>query len=322
MASYLVTGGAGFIGSALVRRLIDNGAVVRVADNFSTGSRDNLAGVLDRIELLEGDLIDADFARAAATGVDYIFHEAAIASVPHSLEDPIGHHHANLSATVNLLTAAQRTGVKRLVFASSSAVYGNSKTLPVTETTPDEPISPYAVTKLASEKYCQSFSRVFGFETVCLRYFNVFGPRQSPSSPYSGVISLFLDASLNGKRPTIFGDGEQSRDFVFVENVVDANLLACSSKTATAMVFNVGCGERHSLNTLVQTLSRAVGHEITPSYGPPRQGDALHSQADISLARSVLGYEPRVGLEEGLKHTLRWFQSARLNEPHLSKVPE
>ena len=314
MSSYLVTGGAGFIGSALVRRLALSGAAVRVADNFSTGLRENLAGMLDRIELLEGDLIEPDFAQRAVAGMDFIFHQAAIASVPRSIEDPIGQHHANLSATVNLLTAAEKAGVKRFVFASSSAVYGNCKVLPATENTPDDPISPYAVAKLACEKYCQSFGRVFGLETVCLRYFNVFGPRQSPTSPYSGVISLFLEAALKRKAPTIYGDGEQSRDFVYVENVVDANLVACSKKEAASRVFNIGCGERHTLNALLKALSRIMGRELIPHHAPARPGDALHSQADISLARRVLGYEPQVALEEGLRRTLQWFEARGAEE--------
>jgi nucleoside-diphosphate-sugar epimerase len=311
MALYLVTGGAGFIGSALVRRLLELGERVRVVDNFSTGLRANLAEVRGRIELLEGDLADEAVAREGAVGADYILHQAAIPSVPRSIEDPVSSNRANVTATLNLLVAARDAGVKRFVYASSSSAYGDSETLPKVETQPDNPISPYALTKLAGEKYAVIFHRIYGLSTVSLRYFNVFGPRQNPDSPYSGVISRFMSAALSGRRPTVHGDGEQSRDFTFVDNVVSANLLACQAGGVSGVVFNVGTGERHTLNDLLRSVSTILGRDLSPEYVAPRPGDVRHSLADIGRARQRLGYEVKVRFEEGLRRTVAWFRESQ-----------
>jgi nucleoside-diphosphate-sugar epimerase len=311
MALYLVTGGAGFIGSALVRRLLELGERVRVVDNFSTGLRVNLAEVRGRIELLEGDLADEAVAREGAVGADYILHQAAIPSVPRSIEDPVSSNRANVTATLNLLVAARDAGVKRFVYASSSSAYGDSETLPKVETQPDNPISPYALTKLAGEKYAVIFHRIYGLSTVSLRYFNVFGPRQNPDSPYSGVISRFMSAALSGRRPTVHGDGEQSRDFTFVDNVVSANLLACQAGGVSGVVFNVGTGERHTLNDLLRSVSTILGRDLSPEYVAPRPGDVRHSLADIGRARQRLGYEVKVRFEEGLRRTVAWFRESQ-----------
>jgi UDP-glucose 4-epimerase len=315
MPLYLVTGGAGFIGSALVRRLLERGDQVRVVDNFSTGLRGNLAEVLDGIELLEGDLADRPVAQRAVAGVAYVLHQAALPSVPRSIEDPISSNRANVTATLNLLVAARDVGVKRFVYASSSSVYGDTEVLPKVETMRENPISPYALTKLTGEKYCVIFHRTYGLPTVCLRYFNVFGPRQNPDSPYSGVISRFVSAALEGRRPTIHGDGEQSRDFTYVENAVQANLLACSSEDVSGNVFNVGSGERSSLNDVLRVLSAITGRSLDPEYVAPRPGDVRHSLADIERARRLLGYEVKVRFEEGLRQTVSWFQAVRAASP-------
>jgi nucleoside-diphosphate-sugar epimerase len=311
MALYLVTGGAGFIGSALVRRLLELGERVRVVDDFSTGLRANLAEVRGGIELLEGDLADEAVAREGAVGADYILHQAAIPSVPRSIEDPLSSNRANVTATLNLLVAARDAGVKRFVYASSSSAYGDSETLPKVETQPDNPISPYALSKLAGEKYAVIFHRIYGLSTVSLRYFNVFGPRQNPDSPYSGVISRFMSAALSGRRPTVYGDGEQSRDFTFVDNVVSANLLACRAGGVSGMVFNVGTGERHTLNDLLRCISTILGRDLNPEHVAPRPGDVRHSLADIGRARQHLGYEVKVRFEEGLRRTLAWFRESQ-----------
>jgi UDP-glucose 4-epimerase len=308
MARVLVTGGAGFIGSALVHRLLEQDAQVRVVDNFSTGFRHNLEDVLDRIELLEGDLAEMPTAEAAVRDVEFVLHEAAIPSVQRSVDDPVNSNRANVTATLNLLVAARQAPVKRFVYASSSSAYGDTQVLPKVETMPDNPISPYALTKLTGEKYCVVFHRIYGLPTVCLRYFNVFGPRQNPHSPYSAVISRFIDMALDGRRPTVYGDGEQSRDFTYIDNVVDANLLACQADAANGMFFNIGTGERHTLNDLLGSLSMVVGSKLDAVYMEPRKGDVKHSQADIGKARRVLGYEPKVSFEEGLRRTVDWFR--------------
>ena len=310
MASFLVTGGAGFIGSALVNRLVELGHSVRVVDNFSTGFRRNLDNCLDRIDLVEGDLAELAVCKAAVERVEYVLHQAAIPSVQRSVEDPISSHRANVTATLNMLVAARDAQVKRFVFASSSSVYGDSETLPKVETMPENPLSPYALTKLAGEKYSVVFHRIYGLPAVSLRYFNVFGPRQHPHSPYSAVISRFVDAALRGIRPIVYGDGGQSRDFTYVDNVVEANLLACLADGVDGMVFNVGAGQRHTLNDLLSSLSAIVGHLVEPEYANARVGDVRHSQAGIEKARRLLGFEPRGNFQEGLERTVDWFRKS------------
>jgi nucleoside-diphosphate-sugar epimerase len=307
MARYLVTGGAGFIGSHLAEELLRRGASVRVADNLSTGHRENLEQ-LGGIEFLEGDLADETFARRVAAGMDYVLHQAAIPSVPRSVSDPITSNRSNIDATLNVLVAARDAGVKRVVYAGSSSAYGDTPTLPKREDMPTAPLSPYALQKLVGEEYARLFATLYGLETVTVRYFNVFGPRQDPSSPYSGVISLFIRALVEGGQPTIHGDGEQTRDFTYVANVVDGVLRACHAPQAAGRVINVATGGRISLNMLFRTLKRLAGRDVAALYGPPRAGDVRDSQADISLARALLGYEPLVGLDEGLAHTLAWFR--------------
>jgi nucleoside-diphosphate-sugar epimerase len=311
MSLYLVTGGAGFIGSHLAAELAGRGERVRIVDNLSTGKRRNLDAVPDA-EFFEGDLADRAVAERAVSGVDYVLHQAAIPSVPRSVQDPITSNRSNIDATLNVLVAARDAGVKRLVYAGSSSAYGDTPTLPKREDMPASPLSPYALQKLVGEQYCQMFTRLYGFQTVTIRYFNVFGPRQDPSSPYSGVISLFISALVDGRRPTIYGDGEQTRDFTYVANVVDGVLRACEAPYAAGEIINVATGGRTSLNQLFAELRALTGSAIEAVYGKPRAGDVRHSQADISKAKRVLGYEPRVTFEEGLRRTLEWY---RVSEP-------
>lgn len=323
MMSYLVTGGGGFIGSALVRALLERGARVRVVDNFSTGLRSNLSDVEEEIELIEGDLSDLEVSRQAVEGMDYLLHEAADSSVARSVEDPLSSNRANVTATLNLLVAARDAGIRRFVFASSSSVYGDTEVLPKVETMPEKPISPYALGKLAGEKYSVIFHRTYGLPTVCLRYFNVFGPRQNPNSPYSAVISRFVTAALSGAPVTIYGDGRQSRDFTYVDNVVAANLLACVKDDAVGGVFNVGTSERHTLNELVSLLSSMTGRALNPEYVPSRQGDVRHSLADIGSAWRLLGYRPQVRFHEGLRRTVEWYSAAAsAKQPCVSADPD
>jgi UDP-glucose 4-epimerase len=307
---YLVTGAAGFIGRSIAAALLARGKTVRGIDNLSTGKRENLVG-LEGMEFLEGDLNDAVVAAKACRGVEYIFHEAAIPSVPRSVLDPIGSNHANVSATVKLLTAAKDAGVRRVVYAGSSSAYGDTPTLPKQEDMLPGPISPYAVSKLAGELYMQSFARVYGMETVVLRYFNVFGPHQDPTSQYSGVLAKFTLKMLAGETPTIFGDGEQSRDFTFIENVVEGNLLAAEApaEKVSAGVFNVATGKRITLNDAVKVLRKLTGYEGPVEYVGERKGDILHSLAHIGLAEERLGYRPKVNFEDGLKRTVEWYRS-------------
>jgi nucleoside-diphosphate-sugar epimerase len=311
MAHYLVTGGAGFIGSHLVEELVRRGERVRVVDNLVTGHRENLASVWGGIEFIEGDLAEAGVAAAAASGVEYVLHQAAIPSVPRSVAEPVFCHRANVEATLNLLVAARDAGVRRLVFAGSSSVYGNIETLPTHEDLPVDPLTPYALQKLIGEQYLKLFTALYGLETVSTRYFNVFGPRQDPSSPYSGVISVFIRALLDGRAPAIYGDGEQTRDFTYVANVVDGVLKACHADGVAGQVINVATGGRVSLNALFATLQALTGAELMPVHGPARTGDVRHSQADITRARRVLGYAPTVEFADGLARTLDWARQSQ-----------
>lgn len=305
---YLVTGGAGFIGSHLAEALSAGGDSVRVLDNFLTGKRENLASFLDRIELAEGDIRDLETCRRAVEGVDYVLHQAALPSVPRSVMDPVLTNAINVDGTLNLLVASRDAGVKRFVFASSSSVYGDEPALPKKEGSEGFPLSPYAVTKLVGEKYCEVFHRIYGLETVVLRYFNIFGPRQDPHSEYAAVIPNFIFRMMAGARPVIFGDGNQSRDFTYVANVVDANRLALTASGVSGEVFNIACGERITVNGLFEKLRRMFGTDVRPVNDAPRPGDIRDSYADITKARNMLQYEPKISFEEGLEKTLRWFQ--------------
>jgi UDP-glucose 4-epimerase len=314
MASYLVTGGAGFIGSHLSEELRRRGHRVRIADSLITGNRRNIEHIPD-VEFLEGDLADMSVATRAVSGMDYVLHQAAIPSVPRSVKDPITSNRANVEATLNVLVAARDAGVKRLVFAGSSSEYGDTPTLPKREDMPSSPLSPYALQKVMGTQYCQMFTRLYGFETVVIRYFNVFGPRQDPSSPYSGVISVFSTALIEGRQPTIYGDGEQTRDFTYVANVVDGVLRACEAPKAAGEAINVACGTRISLNELLRVMNTIVGTSLRPIYKEVRTGDVKDSQADISKAKALLGYAPTIPLEEGLRHTLAWCRSSSTAAP-------
>jgi UDP-glucose 4-epimerase len=304
----LVTGGAGFIGSNLVRRLLAEGHEVRVLDNFATGHRDNIADLLDEIELVEGDIQSYERVHTAVRGCELVFHQAALPSVPRSVQDPLTSNAANVTGTLNVLLAARDEDVRRVVFASSSSIYGAMEELPKRESMPSLPISPYAVAKLAAESYCRAFHEVYGLETVALRYFNVFGPRQDPLSHYAAVIPRFILAFLAGESPVVYGDGEQTRDFSYIDNTLDANLLAAAADGVAGETFNVACGERISLNDLIAELRSLTGQDIEAEHGEARPGDVRHSLADISAARARLGYEPRVKVREGLERTLEWYR--------------
>ena len=308
MSIYLVTGGAGFIGSNIVEELVNQGATVRVIDNFSTGHRQNLKTFQNSVDFRELDICNLADLKEAVAGVDYILHQAAIPSVPRSVIDPISSHNADVTGTLHVLWAAKEAGVKRVVYAASSSAYGDSEQLPKEEAMRVRPISPYGLMKYMGEEYCQLFTSLYGLETVPLRYFNVFGPRQDPTSQYSGVLSRFITAMLCGQRPVIFGDGEQSRDFTYVSNVVRANLLACQSARAVGKVHNVACGGRITLNKVVEILNRLLGTHLEPIYEAPRTGDIKHSMANIMRAKANLNYIPTVGFEEGLKQTVEWYQ--------------
>jgi UDP-glucose 4-epimerase len=307
MATYLVTGGAGFIGSNIVRELLRRGQCVRVLDNFSTGRRQNLNGLLGDVELIEGDVCDLDAAQAAAQGADFILHQAALPSVPRSIADPLTTHQVNATGTLNVLMAARQAKVRRVVYASSSSVYGNSPTLPKQEDMPTNPLSPYAVSKLAGENYCRAFHQVFGVPTVALRYFNVFGPHQDPESQYAAVIPKFITAMLRDASPLIHGDGLQSRDFTYVANVVQANLLACQAEAAVGQVCNVALGNRVSLLELVGLLNQILGKALAPSFDESRTGDVKHSQADVSKLHDLTGFVPVTDLRTGLAETVVWY---------------
>ena len=308
----LVTGGAGFIGSHIAATFAGRGARVRIIDDLSTGHQENLEEIGGDIDFVRGSLNDGETLRRALEGVELVYHEAAIPSVPRSVDNPRETHRACVEATFSLLLAARECGVRRVVYAASSSAYGDQPTLPKTETMPPDPLSPYAAAKLFGEYYCQVFTRTYNLETVCLRYFNVFGPRQDPSSAYSGVISRFIDTLATGQTPVIYGDGEQSRDFTYVANVVEANLRAAETTSGIGQVINVANGERITLNELLDKLKQLMEHtEVQAEYREPRVGDVRHSLADITRARELLGYEPKVNLEEGLRHTIDWWKRSR-----------
>jgi len=310
MALYLITGIGGFIGSSLARALLSRGEQVRGVDNFSTGKRENLADILTRVDFRESDILDLNAMHQACTGADFVLHQAAIPSVPKSVLDPLASNRANIDGTVNVLVAARDAKVKRVVYAASSSAYGDTPTLPKHEAMKPDPISPYAVAKLASEQYMISFYRCYGLETVALRYFNIFGPHQDPSSPYSGVLAKFITLMLRGEQPAIYGDGEQSRDFTFIDNAVEANLLACSAPAAKAagQVFNVATARRVTLNETFKILQGLTSYTGQPRYEAERGGDIKHSLADISKAEAGLAYKPKVDFEEGLRRTVDWYR--------------
>ncbi|HSA93913.1 MAG TPA: SDR family oxidoreductase [Terriglobales bacterium] len=310
MPLYLITGVAGFIGSAIAHALVERGEQVRGVDNLSTGRMENIAGIDKRIDFRQADLLDAAVAAEACRGVDYVLHQAAIPSVPRSVADPVGSNRANVDATVNLLEAARKAGVKRVVYAASSSAYGDTPTLPKREDMTPDPISPYAVAKLAGELYMTSFWRCYGLETVSLRYFNIFGPRQDANSEYSAVLARFITRMLDGKPPVIYGDGEQSRDFTYIDNAVAANLLACTRPAAevAGRVFNIAGGKRVTINEVCRLVKKLTGFAGEPQHEAERAGDIKHSLADISLAKKHLAYEPTVDLEEGLRRTVEWYR--------------
>ncbi len=306
----LVTGGAGFIGSSLARALLARGQSVRVLDNLSSGRRENLADLTGSIEWIEGDILDGPTLARAAEGVEVIFHQAAIPSVPRSVAAPLPSHDANATGTLRVLEAARANRVRRVVYAGSSSAYGDTAVLPKVETMPTSPLSPYAVSKLTGELYCQMYARTMGLETVVLRYFNVFGPRQDPASQYAAVIPRFVTAAMAQREPIVFGDGKQSRDFCFIDNVVEANLLAASAPGAVGRVFNIACGEATELNAVLDLLAEMFGRKVTARYEAGRSGDVKHSLADIGLAGTHLGYRPQVMFAEGLRRTVEWFRAA------------
>ena len=322
MSHYVVTGGAGFIGSAIVRKLLAEGASkVVVIDNLLSGREANLEEVCGKIDFQRADICNYDEIAPLIRNAAVVFHEAAIPSVPRSIVDPIPSHEVNINGTFNVLRAAHEGKAGRVVYAASSSAYGDTEVLPKVESMAPRPKSPYALQKLVGEYYQSVFADVYGLETVSLRYFNVYGPRQDPSSPYSGVLSLFMRAILERTQPTIFGDGEQSRDFTYVDNVVDATLRACTAPEAPGRVINVGVGGRFTLNQTIALLNEIFGKQVTPRYDPPRGGDVLHSQANISLARQVLGYEPKVPYEQGLRKTVEWYRGELAAEAGLGTGP-
>jgi nucleoside-diphosphate-sugar epimerase len=311
MSLYLITGIGGFIGSSLARALLVRGEKVRGVDNFSTGNPENLSEIRNRIDFREADILDLNAMRDACNGADFVLHQAALPSVPKSVLDPLGSNRTNVDGTVNVLIAARDAKVKRVIYAASSSAYGDTPTLPKDEAMRPDPISPYAVAKLASEHYMISFYRCYGLETVALRYFNIFGPRQDPSSPYSGVLAKFITSMLRNQQPAIYGDGEQSRDFTYIDNAVEANLLACQAPASKAagQVFNVATARQVTLNQTYKLLQKLTGYSGAPSYGPERQGDIKHSFADIGRVETALGYKPKVDYEEGLRRTVEWYRS-------------
>ena len=315
MKSCLVTGGAGFIGSHLSEQLLSCGYAVRILDNFSTGKPENLASFRDHIDLHEGDVRDIAACRKACEGVDYVFHLAALASVPLSVENPFLTNEINVTGTLNVLWAARDAGAKRLVFASSTSVYGDNPELPKREPMSGVPLSPYALSKLVGEKTCQSFSKIYGLSTVCLRYFNVYGPRQDPASQYAAAVPIFISRMAAGERPVVFGDGEQTRDFVFVLDIAQANILAAETPGVTGDVFNIASEGSLTINALVRTINDVLGSKLEPTYEPPRAGDILHSAADIDLARDRLNFRPLYDFRRGLEMTIAWFKAKPKENP-------
>lgn len=308
MERYLVTGGAGFIGSNICEELIRRGCFVRVIDNLLTGKKSNLTSVIDKIDFIQADMGDAEVAQRAMKDIDYVLHQGALPSVPRSVDDPAASHRHCLDATFTLLLAARDAGVKRFVYAASSSAYGDTPTMPKVETMPPSPLSPYAVGKLTGEYYCSVFYNVFGLETISLRYFNVFGPHQDPANQYAAAIPAFVTAILKDKPPTIYGDGEQSRDFTYIDNVVDANLLAARAKQAKGEVINIACGQAVTINEIIAMINKSVGKNIKPNYTDPRPGDVKHSLADITLAKGIIGYEPKISFQDGLSLAINWYR--------------
>ncbi len=308
MERFLVTGGAGFIGSNICIKLIEEGCFVRVIDNLLTGKKSNLASVIDRIEFIEADMGDEGIAREAMKDIDVVLHQGALPSVPKSVDNPAATHRHCLDATFTVLLVARNAGVKRFVYASSSSAYGDSPTLPKVETMRPEPLSPYAASKLGGEYYCKVFFTVFGLETISLRYFNVFGPHQDPTSQYAAAIPAFVTAILKDKPPTIYGDGEQSRDFTYVDNVVDANLLAARAKKTSGEVINIACGKAVTVNEIIDMINNLTGKSVKPEYTDPRLGDVKHSLADITAAEKLIGYKPKVSFEQGLQLAIDWYR--------------
>lgn len=308
MEKFLVTGGAGFIGSNICRRLVAEGCFVRVVDNLLTGKRSNLDGVIDKIEFVEGDMGDEAVARAVVRDVDVILHEGALPSVPRSVDEPELTHRHCVDATFTLLMAARDAGVKRFVYAASSSAYGDTPTLPKVETMATSPLSPYAVGKLVGEYYCSVFAKVFGLETISLRYFNVFGPYQDPTSQYAAAIPAFVTGILKDEPPTIYGDGEQSRDFTYIDNVVQANLCAARAKKTNGEVVNIACAEKITVNEIIAMINEMVGKNVVPIYAPARAGDVKHSLADITAARELIGFEPVVLFRDGLQRAIAWYR--------------
>ncbi|MFC1677584.1 SDR family oxidoreductase [Planctomycetota bacterium] len=308
MDRFLVTGGAGFIGSNICRKLIEQGCFVRVLDNLSTGKMSNLEGIIDKLEFVEADMADTQVANSAVKDIDIVLHQGALPSVPKSIDNPAATHRDCVDATFTMLLAARDAGVKRFVYAASSSAYGDSETLPKVETMVDNPLSPYAVAKLVGEHYCSVFYKVFGLETISLRYFNVFGPYQDPTSQYAAAIPAFVMGILKDEPPTIYGDGEQTRDFTYIDNVVEANLLAARAKKTTGQTINVACGDTISVNKIIDLINNIVDKNVKPIYVDSRPGDVKHSFADISLAKETIGFEPVVMFEEGLKKAIDWYR--------------
>ena len=309
MEKFLVTGGAGFIGSNICKRLVSQDCFVRVVDNLLTGKKSNLAGVIDKIEFIQADMGDSEVAQSAMKDIDVVFHEGALPSVPVSIDDPAATHKHCVDATFTLLLAARDAGIKRFVYAASSSAYGDAPTSPKVETMPASPLSPYAVAKLTGEYYCSVFCKIFGLETVSLRYFNVFGPYQDPASQYAAAIPAFVTAILKDESPTIYGDGEQSRDFTYIDNVVDANLLAARAKRTQGEVVNIACGQAVTVNEIIDIINNLLGKSVKSTYTPPRPGDVKHSLADITAAKNLIDYKPKVSFNDGLRLAIDWYKA-------------